>query len=267
MRGGSLEALGIAGDSRPSERGGQRWFSLYPEQKIVYRDSRHWTGIDQNWNYMCADCQSTNLRKNYDARTRTFSTAYAQIHAPCEACHGPGANHGAWARKPRDWQKLESGERLTIALDERKGVAWPIDPGTGNAHRRPARQSEREIEMCARCHARRGEIHEDHVHGQPVGDDYRVALLDEDHYFPDGQIKEEDYEYGSFIQSRMFHAGVTCSDCHEPHSLKLRTAGNAVCMKCHSAQKYDSQKHHFHKNGSAGAQCVECHMPTRTYMV
>ena len=121
--------------------------------------------------------------------------------------------------------------------------------------------------MCARCHARRGQIHEDYAHGQPVGDDYRVALLDEDHYFPDGQIKEEDYEYGSFIQSRMFHAGVTCSDCHEPHSSKLRAEGNGVCAQCHSAQKYDSPTHHFHKVGSAGARCVECHMPTRTYMV
>ncbi len=121
--------------------------------------------------------------------------------------------------------------------------------------------------MCARCHSRRGEIHEDYVHGQRVGDDYRVALLDDDHYFPDGQIKEEDYEYGSFSQSRMFHAGVTCSDCHEPHSSRLRAEGNNLCKQCHSAQKYDSATHHFHRVGSAGARCVECHMPTRTYMV
>ena len=105
------------------------------------------------------------------------------------------------------------------------------------------------------------------MHGQSIGDDYRVALLDEDHYFPDGQIKEEDYEYGSFVQSRMFHAGVTCSDCHEPHSSKLRADGNALCARCHSAQKYDSPAHHFHQVGSAGTRCVECHMPTRTYMV
>ena len=117
--------------------------------------------------------------------------------------------------------------------------------------------------MCARCHARRGQIHEDYVHGQVVDDDYRVALLDQDLYFPDGQIKGEVYEYGSFIQSRMFHAGVTCTDCHEPHGLKLRGNGNSVCLQCHSAPKYDSSKHHFHRMGSPGAQCVECHMPTR----
>ena len=267
MPGGRLQALGIAWDSRPSERGGHRWFALYPGEKITARDSRHWTGIDQNWNYMCADCHSTNLRKNYDARTRTFSTSYAEIDVACEACHGPGSDHVAWARKEGDWKKLVDTEGLLIALDERKAIAWPIDPATGNARRSSPRQTEREIQMCARCHARRGEIHEDYVHGQPVGDDYRVALLDEDHYFSDGQIKEEDYEYGSFIQSRMFHAGVTCSDCHEPHNSRLRADGNNLCAQCHSAQKYDSPKHHFHTVGSAGARCVECHMPTRTYMV
>ncbi len=267
MPGGRLQALGIAWDSRARERGGQRWFFLYPGQKITPVDSRHWTGIDQNWNYMCADCHSTNLRKNYNAGTRTFATAYEEIDVACEACHGPGSNHVSWAKKEGDWQSLDATEGLTIALDERKAVAWPIDPATGNARRSAPRQSEREIQMCARCHARRGQIHEDYVHGQPVGDDYRVALLDEDHYFPDGQIKEEDYEYGSFIQSRMFHAGVTCSDCHEPHGARLRADGNNVCMQCHSAAKYDSPAHHFHQLGSAGARCVECHMPTRTYMV
>ena len=266
MPGGRLQALGIAWDTRPKDRGGQRWFFLYPGQKITYQDARHWTGIDQNWNYMCGDCHSTNLRKNYDAGTRTFATSYSEIDVACEACHGPGSNHVAWAKKQGDW-KTFANEGLTIALDDRNGVEWPIDLVTGNARRSSPRHSEREIQMCARCHARRGEIHEDYVHGQPVGDDYRVALLDEDHYFPDGQIKEEDYEYGSFIQSRMFHAGVTCSDCHEPHSLKLRAEGNGVCQQCHSAQKYDSPSHHFHQAGSAGAQCVACHMPTRTYMV
>ena len=121
--------------------------------------------------------------------------------------------------------------------------------------------------MCARCHARRGEIHEDYVHGQPVGDDYRVALLDEDHYFPDGQIKEEDYEYGSFIQSRMFHAGVTCSDCHEPHSLKLRAEGNNVCRAMPFRAEVRFADASFSPSRIGGRACVECHMPTRTYMV
>ncbi|MBF6571374.1 MAG: HEAT repeat domain-containing protein [Candidatus Binataceae bacterium] len=267
MPGGRLQALGIAWDSRPRASGGHRWFFLYPGQQAAPADPLHWTGIDQTWNYMCADCHSTNLRKNYSLQTRTYSTAYAEIDVACEACHGPGSNHVSWARKSGGWQSFTADRGLTIALNERDGIRWSINSTTGNPERSAPRLSEREIQMCARCHSRRTQIHEDTVHGQPAGDDYRVALLDPDLYFPDGQVKGEVYEYGSFIQSRMFHAGVTCSDCHEPHSLKLRADGNNVCLQCHYAARYDSSKHHFHQTGSAGAQCVACHMPTRTYMV
>jgi predicted CXXCH cytochrome family protein len=262
--GGRLQALDIAWDSRPRDQGGQRWFELYPNQKIAARDPLHWTGLNHNWNFMCADCHSTNLRKNYDPQTRTFNTSYAEINVACEACHGPGSKHVAWAEHQRDWKQQNKG--LLIALDERRDVAWAIDSATGNARRSSPRSSEHEIQMCARCHSRRALLHEDYVHGQPVEDDYRVSLLDENLYFPDGQIEDEVYEYGSFIQSRMFNAGVTCSDCHEPHGLKLRAEGNHLCLQCHSP-KYDSPAHHFHRAGSRGAQCVECHMPSRTYMV
>ena len=267
MPGGRLQALGIAWDSRPRESGGQRWFRLHPDLKLRAGDPLHWTGIDQNWNYMCADCHSTNLRKNYHPVTRTFTTSYAEIDVGCEACHGPGSNHLAWASKSGDRRRYATNHGLLIALDERRGVSWKIDRTTGDVVRSVPRQSQREIQMCARCHSRRSQIHEDYVHGQPVGDDYRVALLDDDLYYPDGQIKDEVYEYGSFIQSRMFHAGVTCSDCHEPHSLELRAQGNGVCLQCHAARKYDSTMHHFHKAGSPGSRCVECHMPARVYMV
>lgn len=267
MPGGRLQALGIAWDCRPRGEGGQRWFFLYPGQRVSTREPLHWSGIDQNWNYMCADCHSTNVRKNYDPRSRSFSTSWSDVDAACEACHGPGSNHVAWAKKSGDWRRFDDTKGLTIALDERRGVSWSSSNGSGKVRRSRPRQSQRETQMCARCHSRRSQIHEDYVHGQPAGDDYRVALLDPDAYFPDGQIKGEDYEYGSFVQSRMFAAGVTCSDCHEPHSSKLRGQGNSVCLQCHAASKYDSPSHHFHKAGSRAAQCVACHMPTRTYMV
>jgi len=266
MPGGRLQAFGIAWDSRAREDGGQRWFNLHPGLKLSAGDPLHWTGIDQNWNFMCADCHSTNVRKNYDLNTRTFATAYAEIDVACEACHGPGSDHVAWAAKSGDWRRYEANHGLSIALDERRAVSWKVDPASGEVIRSAPRRSEREIQTCARCHSRRSQIHEDYVHGQPVGDDYRVSLLDDNLYYPDGQIKDEVYEYGSFIQSRMFHAGVTCSDCHEPHSLKLRAQGNGVCLQCHAARKYDSTRHHFHEVGSPGSRCVECHMPARTYM-
>jgi Flp pilus assembly protein TadD len=267
LPGGRLQAFGVAWDSRPRTQGGQRWFHLYADQQISPANPLHWTGPDQNWNFMCADCHSTNVRKNYDLPTRTYATTYAEIDVACEACHGPGSAHVAWAHRHGSWYSSANNRGLLIALDERRNIVWRIDPATGNARRSRPRMSSREIQMCARCHSRRSQIHEDFVHGQPLGDDYRVSLLDPDLYYPDGQIKAEDYEYGSFIQSRMFHAGVTCSDCHEPHSLKLRAQGNNLCSRCHAAARYDSAAHHFHKAGAPGAHCVDCHMPATLYMV
>ncbi len=125
-----------------------------------------------------------------------------------------------------------------------------------------------ELETCAPCHSRRHPITNNLQPGQPFADSYVPSLLDSGVYYADGQILEEDYEYGSFLQSRMHRLGVTCSDCHNPHSLKLPSADlNSVCGGCHVPEKFNTPEHHHHKAESAGAVCVNCHMPTRTYMV
>jgi predicted CXXCH cytochrome family protein len=265
--GGRLQALEIAWDSRPIDEGGQRWFHLFPADKIKSGDPLHWTGLAENWNGMCADCHSTNVRKSYDGSTETFATTYAEMSVGCEACHGPGSRHVAWAQKVDGGQTDGGSNGLVIQLNERKGIAWTRDAATGKPRRERPKTSTVEVEMCARCHSRRGLLHEDHVHGQPVGDDYRVALLDEDLYYVDGQIRGEVYEYGSFLQSRMFAEGVTCGDCHEPHRPGLRGTGNAVCLQCHDENAYQTPRHHFHSADSPGARCVGCHMPSVTYMV
>jgi tetratricopeptide (TPR) repeat protein len=268
LPGGRLQALSIAWDTRPAEQGGQRWFHLYPDEKIRHDDELHWTGLQQNWNYMCAECHSTNLQRNYDAARRSYATTWSEIDVSCEACHGPGSNHVAWAKDGADASKSQAGSRgLAVQFDERRGVSWTIDAQTGKPARSTVRTTNRELDTCARCHSRRGQVWADYTPGRPIGDTHRVASLDPGLYFPDGQIHDEVYEYGSFLQSRMHQAGVSCSDCHEPHSLKLRADGDAVCMTCHQAAKYESTEHHHHEAGSAGSQCVECHMPGRNYMV
>jgi len=265
--GGRLQVLGMAWDTRKKELGGQRWFYLYPDEKISYNDALHWSKPGHNWNSMCAECHSTNIKKNYNSATKTFSTTWSEMDVSCEACHGPGSDHVRWARHKPGWEKLQADKGLTLSLDERKGIHWRINPKTGNAIRNRARHSEKEIEMCARCHSRRTPITGKYVFGEPFMNHYLPRLLDEGMYYPDGQIRDEVYVYGSFLQSKMFHAGVTCSDCHEPHSLALRVPGNGVCLQCHQAVKYDQSSHHFHNPGSAGSRCVECHMLSRAYMV
>ena len=103
--------------------------------------------------------------------------------------------------------------------------------------------------------------------GEPILQTHRPALLEESLYFADGQIQDEVYEYGSFLQSKMYAGGVTCTDCHDAHDLKVKGSADRVCLACHLTEKFESPKHHFHKANSTGASCVACHMPTRNYMV
>jgi predicted CXXCH cytochrome family protein len=287
---GRLQALGIAWDSRPSAEGGQRWFHLYPDEPSYGPNNPlHWTGRDQTWNYQCAECHSTGLSKGYDLEADRYDTRWAEIDVACEACHGPGADHVAQARAV---QGADSGsgsgagsgagdgawgpdKGLLVDLATRDGGAWLIDPDTGRPRRSLERTDHTELNACARCHARRGLLHARYSPADALSDTHRLALLSGGLYHEDGQILDEVFVHGSFLQSRMHRAGVTCGDCHEPHSLELRAPGNAVCARCHAAARYDRPEHHHHPvtrisppvaRGS-GTACVDCHMPERTYMV
>ncbi|MCA8965179.1 MAG: tetratricopeptide repeat protein [Planctomycetes bacterium] len=265
--GGRLQALTIAWDSRPAEAGGQRWFHLYPNERLPAGDELHWTGIQQNWNFMCAECHSTDLRRGYDAPADRFHTTWAELDVSCESCHGPASQHVAWAKGDPTAAALGEapGKGLLVSLDERRGVTWRRDDTTHKPVRSAPRTTQKELDTCARCHSRRTVFDEDFVPGRPLLDTHLPALLTAPLYHADGQMRDEVYNYQSFLQSRMAQHGVTCSDCHEPHTGKTRAPGNMVCMQCHEAS-FDTPQHHFHAAGSAGAQCTACHMPTTTYM-
>ncbi|MBK7404128.1 MAG: hypothetical protein IPJ41_05725 [Phycisphaerales bacterium] len=268
--GGRLQTLPLCWDARPAGEGGQRWFHIYPDEPIPAGDELHWTGVNQNWNHMCAECHSTNLRKGYDATNSTFATTWSEIDVSCEACHGPGSTHVAWARAEATGRSGPGGGSEGLAVDLRgDGGVWIADPGSPTARRSTPRASHAEIEMCARCHSRRGALVDGAAPGGPLLDSHRVSLLDEGLYFADGQIEDEVYVYGSFLQSRMFGAGVTCTDCHDPHTARVVASGNALCAKCHQPAVFDTPAHHHHAGGpgTAGTNCVDCHMPVRTYML
>jgi tetratricopeptide (TPR) repeat protein len=275
--GGRYQALGIAWDIRSKDRGGQRWFHLYPDQILRAGDNLHWTGRDQTWNYQCASCHSTDLKKNYDLAADAYATSWTDIDVACESCHGPGSHHVAWAEarvaessgpsQAEPNPQLETGRMgLTTPLEPATRNQWQMNSATGIAQR-IAPLNAQELDICAGCHSRRKVIAKDPSVGTYFLDSYLPALLESGLYHADGQIDGEMFEYGSFVQSRMYHAGVTCSDCHEPHSLALREQGNGLCAQCHLPAKFDVAEHHHHQQGGAGAQCVNCHMPSKTYMV
>jgi len=261
---GRLQALDISWDSRPKARGGQRWIHLHPDEKVDYRDVLHWTGPALNWNYMCAECHSTDLRKNYRAEENRFNTEWSEIDVSCEACHGPASLHLAWASGGGSPADATKGFQANLSADPK---AWVFEAGSPTARLAAPRDTSAQVETCGRCHSRRTQISEDWRPGQPLAQTHRVELLDEGLYQADGQILDEVYEYGSFLQSRMHAGGVTCTDCHEPHRARLRVEGNALCATCHQASVFDTPAHHHHREGTEAARCVACHMPARLYMV
>ena len=257
--GGRLQCLPIAWDVRK-----KKWYHLYPDAPLAPEDWLYWTNAGQNWNGMCAECHSTNLRKNYDPASDRYATTWSEIDVACEACHGPGGRHVAWAELP--------------------DMARPAIENVGLTVNTSGRNSREAVALCAPCHSRRA-ILGDYTHTEKdLLDSLLPSLLTRDLYFADGQILEEVYVYGSFTQSKMYHRDVRCSDCHDVHSVRTVKEGNALCLQCHPAAVYDAKAHHFHKKpGEAGesirspdgevrfavgsgASCIQCHMPGRRYM-
>ncbi|MCD4721710.1 MAG: tetratricopeptide repeat protein [Desulfobacula sp.] len=243
--GGRLQCLTIAWDDVK-----KKWYAL-PNHTDDHTDWLHWTRQGQNWNGMCAECHSTNLKKGYDIKKDGFNTTWSEIDVSCEACHGPGSGHVAWAETPEMGRR--EVDNFSLVVKTRNMVSNDF------------------IQICARCHARRASI-DDFSHSHKNTMDYMIpSLLTENLYYADGQILEEVYVYGSFMQSKMFLNNVNCSDCHDVHSQKLKIQGNALCLSCHRADTYDTANHHFHKKmyqgkKSKGDDCIQCHMPESVYM-
>lgn len=254
---GRLQALDLAWDTYA-----KRWYHLYPDQDTGAGNGMHWSGSYKNWNSRCAECHATDFHKNYVPATDSYASKQAEIGVGCEACHGAGEAHLAWAQAPDSfksdtWQEVDP-----------KGLIRTYDKGKAAS----------EINLCAGCHSRREPLGSA---SPPVGadynDHYRLTPLQEGMYYPDGQILEEVYVYGSFLQSKMYANGVKCTNCHDAHGYHLKADGNAVCVQCHNPAgnplfptlkkaTYDAPEHHFHQPGTEGAQCKSCHMPERVYM-
>ena len=255
IEGGRLQAFNIAWDARSTKDGGQRWFELGQESAEHPGDPFHWTGIYQNWNSQCADCHSTGLTRNYNPDSDSYNTTSNFLSVGCAACHRNAEAHA---------QGQMSGESLGAGVELAAMGSWL--PGKNG--RPPRHQGERsspeQVPTCGKCHSLRTRLSD--ASARRVHDDFRLSLLDVPLYFPDGQIREEVFVLGSFEQSRMFQEGVVCSNCHDPHSNQLVADGNAVCTQCHAATDFETVSHHQHPPDSIGAQCVNCHMPERTFM-
>ena len=245
--GGRLQALDLAWDTEK-----QQWFWLGDGKPAKPGSTFHWTGPFYRWNRTCIDCHSTDSRANFQPETNEYKSSYVATSIGCQSCHGAGAKHVAWAEEKSRDAKMSTPSNLGL--------------------------SKADASACVACHARRTKLLDGYQPGKPFLDYFSPALLRPDLYFPDGQILDEVFEYGSFQQSKMARAGVTCLDCHTQHEAALKAQGNALCTQCHTksaperfvkynrGRDFDTPAHTHHPVASTGGQCANCHMPERTYM-
>jgi|TARA_Y100000310_G_scaffold131642_1_gene130799 hypothetical protein len=233
---GKYQCLSIAWDSIKNN-----WFHLQPDLIIKHNEWMHWTGGSMNWNTMCADCHSTNVHKNFDSKSDSYKTTFSEINVSCEACHGPSSEHTAFYKK------------------ENQGGTPP------QMYMGKNMSSTELVEKCARCHSRRSQYTDYFDYEGYYLDHYEPSLLIDPIYELDGQIRDEDYVYASFLQTKMYKEGISCKDCHDVHSLELIKTGNALCLNCHTSQ-YNSPSHHYHIPNTESSKCINCHMTGRYYM-
>lgn len=251
--GGRWQAAELAFDPHK-----QDWFDVYGDEDRKPGEWGHWTGRGMTWNQMCASCHNTRVRKDYETGTDSYHTTMAEMTVGCEACHGPMRAHVDLVKK-----YPEKSAQSSVLGAESHATKLTRDQA---------------LDTCGTCHARRTELTGDFAPGDKFFDHFALAIPDEsDLFYPDGQVHEEDYEFTSFLGSKMHGAGVRCVDCHDPHSAKNPVEGNALCMRCHGAgtvvvpsvavaPKILDPDHSFHKTGTAGSRCVDCHMPETIYM-
>ena len=267
--GGRWQTLEASYDPNAKE-----WFNSFGNEDRQPGEWGHWTGRAMNWNAMCATCHNTRLRENYEEASDSFHTAMAEPSVGCEACHGPLAAHNAWQQK--------------------FGKSGQKDPTVTKPTKTQV------VDTCGACHALRSNLDDDFAPGDSFSDHFHLLKVDaSERYYGDGQIRGEDYEYSSFLSSRMHASGVYCLDCHNPHSYKTILPGNWLCLRCHAEGSKteagttaapvinpSTHSHHlvhgFGTNGQpvkveltgynsktvkeTGGECVNCHMPQTVYM-
>ena len=234
---GRLQVMDEAFDPHKNE-----WFNVFGEEVRNPEEWGHWKNRGNNWNSQCAFCHMTNLKKNYSAETDTYNTTWSAMGISCAQCHGDMRAH------------IENPKLKTQS---------------------PTKDLQQVMDNCASCHSRREELTGEFKAGENFNDHYRLSLADTPGvYFPDGQQLDEDFVVSSFMFSRMGHKGISCQDCHNSHTgkLKITLENNQLCMSCHTspgsrgAIPIDPKTHTHHDWNSAGSSCVDCHMPKRTYM-
>lgn len=244
---GGLQTPSAAWDVEKKE-----WFDVFRDDALQQKrggaerkagEWGHWTGRGMNWESQCAWCHMSGFKKNYDADGDSYNATWQEPGITCIRCHKVSA-------------KPDAEDGCLVAKADRNLT------------------DEQHDDNCASCHARREELTPDFTVGDKFDDHFRLELPKIPGVFhPNGLQLEEDYSETSFRLHRMGRTGVTCFDCHDPHSGQVTqpVENDALCLQCHGNNQVINgvlapQVGHNKLCGGKAMPCVECHMPKMTYM-
>lgn len=259
---GKYQVFPIAWDSRSKAQDGQKWYLVYNSGETFTNSRLHWLQPSQNWNGMCADCHSSDLNRQYNVETDTFQTKMSAVNISCQSCHQL-TKHSEITKGSAKTRKNKS---ISKQVNTHRQNLWLFSPQSPTAKLSSSIKPVLYDTSCVNCHSLRSPLTDGFAPDKKFLDQFSPTLIERGFYHNDGQIKDEVYVAGSFMQSKMYQAGVTCIDCHDPHSGKTKFEGDQLCLQCHKADIFSQKSHHQHQESSLGAKCVNCHMPTNRYM-
>ncbi len=178
----------------------------------------------------------------------------------CESCHGAGSEH-------------------------------LINPDLA-IYRASLHDPIRTNEVCLQCHMRNRDKRlesnisiqdlwmkaKDYPSGYEAGDaliHYKLVApfklgVETKEFWANGAAKKNRTQGNEYVHDAMYAHGITCINCHNPHTLSNRAdqpEGNQACLKCHSfgsvigPHQASLEAHTHHQADSNGSLCIECHMP------
>lgn len=206
-----------------------------------------WKDPAYTFNTSCHGCHVSQLTTNYDLKTGTYSTTWAEPGINCEACHGPSEEHNRVLRETPKGQKPK----------DMKILSWKgFTP-------------EQKNDACSICHAKVSAVTATFAPGDRFYDHFDLVTLEDADFYPDGRDLGENYTYTTWSMSPCAKAGklhcVTCHTSSGRYRFKDEGKANDACMPCHETHVKDARSHTHHPEGSPGNRCIACHMPMTSF--
>ena len=243
-KGGRLQTLPVAYNVNTKQwfdtaASGVRHFPQQEEDAPV-----HWTDPLYTFNTSCYDCHVSQLASNYDLRTDTYHTTWAEPGINCETCHGPSEKH------------------VELYQQAEKTGKKPSELGLISTH---SFNTEQTNSMCNSCHAKMTPITASYMPGEKYFDHFDLVTLENIDFYPDGRDLGENYTMTSWRMSPCMQVDkLDCIHCHTSsgrYRFKDADKANDACLPCHQGKVNNIATHSHHEPSDKAPQCISCHMP------